>query len=204
MKRLFFFIIFLICFTAISAQQKNEKEKILNDINNDNEAINFIYNNPNQNAIYGFFDLQKDTNIIAKICYSKKSGDVFYYLDTLYKILEKKDKSRYRASYIYLDGYKLSKTQIDSLRNLIIIKYKNGESFKKLAEAYNMDGNPNGGDLGWFEAGKMHTMFESAVVNHNIDEVFTIDINGYKWYYVVKKTHSDQKNLSVSYIKISK
>ena len=204
MKCLFSFIIFLIYFTAISAQQKNEKEKILTNINTDNEAINFIYNNPNQNAIYGFFDLQKDTNSIAKICFSKKSGDMFYYSDTLYKILEIKDKSKYRASYIYLDGYKLSKMQIDSLRNLIISKYKKGESFKKLSEAYNMDGNPNGGDLGWFEAGKMHLMFESAVISHNVDEVFTLDINEYKWYYVIKKTHSDQKNLSISYIKISK
>lgn len=96
-----------------------------------------------------------------------------------------------RVSYIYLDGSKLTINDINKKREQIVKLYKKGKSFQDLVKIYNMDGNSNKGDLGWFNEGVMHKTFEDAIKNHKKDDLFEVDIPGNKWYYVVLKTYND-------------
>jgi parvulin-like peptidyl-prolyl isomerase len=204
MNRLLFFFTLIFCFTTISSQQEISKksEKALSKINSFMDALSYVGEHPKQKSIIQVFVENRDSSEIAKKCYSKKVGDIFLYRDTAYKIIETNDMSQYRASYIYLDGYQYSKSKVDSLRKVIINKYNQGVLFKQLVEDYNMDGNSTGGDLGWFQAGKMHKLFEEAVKTHKLEEIFTLDIEEYKWYYVAKKTHPNQIRMHVTCIKI--
>ena len=119
-----------------------------------------------------------------------------------YKLIEKAQESEFRASYIYLNGSELSKKQIDSLRPLIIEKYKSGVSFGELVEKYNMDGNSKKGDLGWFKTATMVPEFENAVRKHKKGDVFLVNVDSRKWYYVVLKTYTDRINNKLTLIKI--
>lgn len=120
----------------------------------------------------------------------------------IYKLLEKNMQSEYRASYIYLDGSELSIKQIDSLRPMIIEKYKAGIAFSELVAAYNMDGNSNKGDLGWFKQGAMVPEFESAVRDQKVNEIFTVDVPYKNWYYVALKTHENRKKEYWTFVKV--
>lgn len=96
----------------------------------------------------------------------------------------------------------INRREIDSLRPLIIKKYKAGTSFENLVEKYNMDGNSKKGDLGWFKTKKMVPEFESAVRNHKKGDIFFVDVNAPKWHYVVLKTFDDRERISYNFIKI--
>jgi parvulin-like peptidyl-prolyl isomerase len=68
-----------------------------------------------------------------------------------FKTLETTQIRSYRVQYIFLDNRKLTIEQIDSLRDVIMRRTKNGEPFDRLAKEYSMDGNAKkGGDLGNF------------------------------------------------------
>ena len=126
----------------------------------------------------------------------EKDGTYVYYF---FKVEEFEE---YRASYIYLDGTKLSKSEIDSIRPIIIKDFKDGISFEKLNKKYNMDPNPNNGDLGWFQGGQMMLNFEKAVREHKLNEIFTVDIPEKNWYYVTLKTFNNRTNEKRTYLKI--
>jgi len=132
----------------------------------------------------------------------KKELETFI-LDTfIYKVVEKKKKLLMRASYIYLDGSKLSIAYIDSTRNVILAKYKNGVSFEKLFSEYNMDENANGGDLGYFEQNVTATEFEAAVLSHKNGDIFKVNVSDRDWYYIVKKTHKNIRSWVMRILKI--
>lgn len=120
----------------------------------------------------------------------------------VYKLIEKNMLPEYRASYIYLDGTKLSTKQIDSLRPLIIEKFKSGTAFSELVAAYNMDGNSNNGDLGWFKRGAMVPEFENAVRDHGLNEIFTVDVPYKNWHYVALKTHKNREKEYWIFVKV--
>ncbi len=120
----------------------------------------------------------------------------------VYKLIEKSMLPEYRASYIYLDGTKLSAQQIDSLRPLIINKFKSGTAFSELVDKYNMDGNADKGDLGWFKQGSMMPEFESAVRDQTINEIFTVDVPERNWHYVALKTHENREKEYWTFVKV--
>lgn len=170
--------------TSVSSQ--NFKE-----INSLEEAENFVKLNPK-----------------AEITTLEVSRDSLDYYK--YRFLEKDiiDKDRIvktesilsmRVSYIYLDGSKLNINEINKKRQEIIKLYKKDKSFGELVAKYNMDGNINNGDLGWFNEGVMHKTFEYAVKNHKKNDLFVVDIPENKWYYVVLKTYDDYRK-SIFYI----
>jgi hypothetical protein len=107
------------------------------------------------------------------------------------KVLEVDNEEVCKVKYIYLNGKKYSKSEIDSLRALIMNRYSNGEDFETLVKEYTMDSNPTG-DLGWFYKGMMVDKFDSAVRNRAKGEIFTIDIEDNSWYYVVLKNHDNK------------
>ncbi len=132
-----------------------------------------------------------------------KIDDENYY----YKYINSSKETEFRVSYIYLNGSELTKKEVDSIRPIIIRKYKSGVSFADLVSDYNMDGNSNKGDLGWFKKGKMVSDFEKAVIEHKKSDIFIVDVDNsdnhwHPWYYVVLKTHNDRISEVQTYIRI--
>ena len=136
--------------------------------------------------------------VLSKIIQTRNQQETI-----LYKLLSKDSIKRFRVSYIYLDGKKLSKPAIDSLRTEIIRRYNAGTPFAELARQYSMDGNSkNGGDLGWFEENIMVPKFEQAVKNHVQGDIFIVDIPITDWYYVVYKSYPDSKILQYKILQV--
>ena len=148
----------------------------------------FVYGQPELHHL----NSQHDTSIIDRQLYKLKTGDSVKIQNATYKIIEDTLKYKFRVSYIYLDGSRMPAPVIDSIRSLILKRYRTGESFEKLADEYNMDPNPRHGDTGFFEAGVMVKEFEDTVRRHVAGDIFIVDIPVNQWYYVVKKTFADQ------------
>ncbi|MFD2823696.1 peptidylprolyl isomerase [Lacinutrix iliipiscaria] len=122
-----------------------------------------------------------------------------------YKVIEKSTVTNHRVSYIFFDGLKMTVSEINALRDKILVKYKEGTPFSMLASQYSMDNNASrGGDLGWFEAGLTHPTFESEITNpqYSVGDVFTIDIVQKQWYYIVLKTHEPKEIREIKVLKI--
>ncbi|MDX1277544.1 peptidylprolyl isomerase [Oceanihabitans sediminis] len=122
-----------------------------------------------------------------------------------YKVVEKNTTTKYRVSYIFFDGLKMTVSQINKLRDKILIKYKQGVPFSRLAKQYSMDNNANrGGDLGWFESGLTHPTFEAEITNssYSVGDVFPVDIVQNQWYYIVLKTHEPKEIKEIKVLKI--
>ena len=119
-----------------------------------------------------------------------------------YQLLKEETKKEFRASYIFLDGSKLTLNKIKSLQELIIEKYQSGTPFTDLVAEYNMDGNSNKGDLGWFGEGMMAKEFEMEVKAHKKDDIFTVDVVSDNWYYVTLKTYDDRISKYLTLVKV--
>lgn len=156
------------------------------------EAEQFVRDHPPLQASLRVLRPYLDTAATEQQLYRLAVGDVRAIGQQTYKIIADTITYAFRASYIYLDGSQLSTATIDSLRRLILRRYSAGTAFEQLADTYNMDGNKNHGDLGFFPAGRMVAPFEQAVRSHACGEVFTVDVPDNQWYYVVKKTAPDQ------------
>jgi parvulin-like peptidyl-prolyl isomerase len=183
---------------AASAQSIHKQ---LKKIKTPEEARAFVKANPSLDAELLAVIYDKDTTGLGKILLKKKVAEVFTKDNYTYKIIESTTTLSFRASYIYLDGNKLSMQAIDSLRSVILRKYENGTSFQVLVQQYTMDRNPTG-DLGWFTSGMMVKDFENAVRAHKLNDIFTIDIPANKWYYVTLKTHEDQTLRRIKVLKV--
>ncbi|MFK7772072.1 MAG: peptidylprolyl isomerase [Saprospiraceae bacterium] len=117
------------------------------------------------------------------------------------KIISIEEEELCKAKYIYLDGSKYSKPEIDSLRTKIIQQYQEGENFETLVNKYTMDGSPNG-DLPWFYKGMMVDEFYQGVRDKSKGEIFTIDVEGNNWFYVVLKNEDNKIEKAVNAIRI--
>lgn len=112
-------------------------------------------------------------------------------INVLFKVLKRRKVEICKVQYIYFDGSKMGKNEIDSIRTKILNLYETGTDFTKLANEYTMDGNPTG-DLQWFYNGIMVKEFEDAAMPRKKGEIFTVDVESRKWYYVVLKTHNNK------------
>ncbi len=186
-------------FYLLSNGQVNEGS--LSTVNTISQAEDFTKANPKSAGHIFTIESSKDTSEILLPLYFKRPGFSFRIANMFYKILSVDSTLSFRVSYIYLNGEKLSKDEIDSLRQEIITKYKNGTSFIELAMQYNMDGNVTG-DTGWFTENMMVKEFESAVRKHVKNDIFTVDTPGQNWYHVVLKTWDDTFIKKLTLIKI--
>lgn len=153
-----------------------------------------------------------DTTVLDLELLSTSKGDLIDFdsddkrTHFFFKTLVTTHVNSFRVKYIYLDNRRLTTQQIDSLRGIIFKRLDNGESFDKLAREYSMDANSSkGGDMGWFEEGRMHSEFELNIKKRKVNEVYTVDIPSNKWYYVVKNSYRPRidKKISVLYIEIN-
>lgn len=200
------FLVLIFTFNSISSQ--NKIEEVLDSITNIENAETFLKNKKNRKNKIITFNEEKHKTKLSKSLLKLNEGGTKVVKNEIekvhYKILEKNEIVYYRVSYIFLDGTQIPISKIEKLREVILSKHNLGISFKDLARQYSMDGNSNrGGDLGWFTYGEMMPEFEQQVMNnsHNVGDVFMVDVESNKWYYVVKKTH-DKK--SISEIKVLK
>lgn len=142
----------------------------------------------------------KDSSLIDKRLLRQNQGDIFSVGYVTYKVLESKESVKYRASYIYLDGSVLSPSELDSLRKVIVDKLKAGGDWDKLSDQYTMDGNTTHGDTGWFFGElQMPKEFQDAVKEHNLGDIFFVDVSDRNWHYIVRKTYNDddQKDATI-------
>ncbi|MCA0132627.1 peptidylprolyl isomerase [Winogradskyella alexanderae] len=204
MKQLF--IAFL--FVPIVLYGQNKYEIKLDSIVSPEDAKSFIKDNKELKGKVIVFNKEKHKTLLAddlfKLSRGGKKVVKSEYNNTYYKIVDKKAIPHNRVSYIFLDGNKMSFGEIISKRQNIIRLYKNGYRFEDLAKRYSMDRNASrGGDLGWFEDGKMHQKFEKAVKSHNTDDIFTVDIENKKWHYVILKTHEPKNIEEITVLRIT-
>lgn len=176
MSKYLLLVLNFFCLTVVSSQNFRQ-------INSLEEAENFIKSNPK--AEITTLEISSDSLDYYKNRFLQKD------LVDQDRIVKTEPIVSMRVSYIYLDGNKLAVNEINKKREEIIKLYKKGKSFGELVAVYNMDGNSNKGDLGWFNEGVMHKTFEDAVKNHKKNDLFKVDIPENKWYYVVLKTYDD-------------
>jgi len=175
----------------LNAQTKDEAKKVLETVKNLNEIKVIKKKHPDW-LIFKDKTYYSDSLNFPEVVHAYV-GDIVPKIlagnnQYLVKILAVKNLELSRVSYIYLDGRNLSKQKIDSIRHLIIKKYKNGEDFVKLVQQFSMDSNETG-DTGWFSKGVMIKEFENAVWSHQKNDIFTVDFPKKSWYHVVLKTH---------------
>lgn len=162
-------------------------------INTMDQAQQFITANPQLKPALLNLSVGKDTTLIDKRLLRQKKGDVFSVGYVTYKVLEAKDTVDYRARYIFLDGGEYSKSQIDSLKKVILAKAQAGTPFEELSDQYTMDGNKTRGDTDWFFGEYMFPKeFQDAVATRKLGEIFFVDVSDKNWHYIVKKTHNDR------------
>ena len=142
------------------------------------------------------FNREKHNTRMADRIFSMRVGAKRSFDDapqkTYYKVIEKYTIPYYRVSVVYLDGNKMDKAEINSLRSKVVRMYNEGFKFQDLARQYSMDNSAKqGGDLGWFTEGELHPEFERQVIegNYRSDDIFMIDIPETNSYYVALMTY---------------
>ena len=180
----------LVTSSAIGQETVYEKFQKINTMQ---QAQAYIDANPQLKPAILYLTAGKDTALIDKRLLRQKKGDVFSVGYVTYKILDAKDTTDFRASYIFLDGSTLSKSEIDSLKKVIVQKLNEGVAFEKLSDQYTMDGNTTKGDTDWFFGEyNFPKEFQDAVERHKKGEVFYVDVSEKQWHYIVKKTYHDR------------
>ena len=159
-------------------------------INTMDQAQQFITANPQLKPALLNLSVGKDTTLIDKRLLRQKKGDVFSVGYVTYKVLEAKDTVDYRARYIFLDGGEYSKSQIDSLKKVILAKAQAGTPFEELSDQYTMDGNKTRGDTDWFFGEYMFPKeFQDAVATRKLGEIFFVDVSDKNWPEILKFAH---------------
>ena len=157
------------------------------------QAEEYIKSNPDLKPAIMEVSYGRDSGLLEKRLLRQKQGDVFSVGYVTYKVMEVKESTLLRAAYIFLDGGSLSKSEIDSLKKLIVSRHQAGEDWGKLSDEFTMDGNKTRGDTDWFYGEfSFPKEFQDAVQKHKLGEIFYVDVPEKQWHYIVKKTHDDQ------------
>jgi parvulin-like peptidyl-prolyl isomerase len=200
-----FIILISVLVSSISAAQTKATKIIeeLTNITNQEQAFDYLKKKNLLGDIYRCTSL--DSTRIDVDLLSANLSNVIEYRNTggetthIFKVLETDSAFAYKVNYIYFDNSKINLKRIDSLRDLITNKLKQGISFESLAQKYSMDGNgKNGGALDWFTEDVMMAPFVDAIKTHETGAVFKVNIPEKKWYYVVLNSHKPLKIVKVT------
>ena len=191
-------VLFLLISAPILAQQTvTEKFQKITTVQ---QAQQYIDANPELKPALLKLSVGKDSGLVEKRLLRQKKGDIINIGYVTYKVIEATESVAYRANYIFLDGGSLSKSEIDSLKKVIVQKANAGASFAQLSDQYTMDGNKTHGDTDWFFGEySFPKEFQDAVAQHKTGEIFFVDVSEKQWHYIVKKTHDDdlKKDITV-------
>ncbi|WEK36071.1 MAG: peptidylprolyl isomerase [Candidatus Pseudobacter hemicellulosilyticus] len=196
-----FAALFLLLSAPVFAQQQTVFEKF-QKINTLPQAQQFIDANPDLKPTLLKLSVGKDSSLIDKRLLRQKQGDVFSVGYVTYKVLESQESTKYRAQYIFLDGGSLERSEIDSLKKLIVNKATSGTAFDQLSDQYTMDGNTTRGDTDWFFGELMMPKeFQEAVAKQKLGDIFFVDVPEKQWHYIVKKTYDDQVKKDITVLR---
>jgi hypothetical protein len=206
-------ILLLFCETALLCQVKVQRIKTeLEKVKSTDDATRFITTHQHMFCELKTIDPRKDSTSLSQQIFRHKIGDIVSEtsretgITHMFKILAFDEIESFRVSYIFLDNERMGMQKVDSLRTLILARLREGDHFEALALKYSMDSNgKKGGDLGWFDSGMMVKEFENAVREHQVGDIFKVDINSEQWYYIVKKTFAPKmiQEATVLYIEIT-
>jgi parvulin-like peptidyl-prolyl isomerase len=185
-------IVLFVLFAAPVFAQQTVTEKF-QKITTLEQAQQFIAANPDLKPAIMDVSYGKDSGLLEKRLLRQNKGDVFSVGYVTYKVIDVKASTSLRAAYIFLDGGSLTKSEIDSLKKIIVQRASAGEDWGKLSDQYTMDGNKTRGDTDWFYGEfSFPKEFQDAVQAHKQGEIFFVDVPEKQWHYIVKKTHNDQ------------
>lgn len=198
-KTIISFFLFFSVFASFSQTDVKQLKKDLALVTDIETAKQFRKDHPELKTKIYTYNEEKHNNSLSKKLFNKGIGATLQTEEqsasTLYKIIDITPTLHYRASYIYLDGKKLKKPAIDSLRKVIMTKMEKGTKFSYLAGTYSMDRNARtGGDLGWFTEKKMFPEFVTSLKENKANSIYDLDFPDTKRYYTIKKTY-DQKEI---------
>lgn len=190
MKNIFAVLCLLLSTNLFAQLTVNEQFQKITTIQ---QAEQYIAANPELKPALLTLSAGKDTMLIDKRLLRQNEGDIFSVGYVTYKVLQSKDTVNYRAQYIFLDGASYTKSEIDSLKKLIVQKANQGVSFETLSDQYTMDGNTTRGDTDWFFGEYMMPKeFQDAVQKNKTGDIFFLDVSDKNWHYIIKKTHDDR------------
>lgn len=198
----------LLCVATVSAQK--EFEKSLDSIQTLDDVTIFLKKNKTAKGKVIVFNREKHNTRMADGIFKMRVGAKRTFGDapqkTYYKVIEKYKIPYYRVSVVYLDGNKMSKSEINAMRSKVTSKYQEGFMFQDLAKQYSMDLTAKqGGDLGWFTEGDLHPEFERQVIegNYRADDIFNIDVPETNSYYVALMTYDKRLIEEAKVLKIT-
>ena len=202
-------ITYLVITFSLTIFAQNSLETELDSITTFEKAKAFIDTHDFKKNKFIVFNEEKHKTTLAKELFNMSMGGTKSfendYEKTVYKILDKTETTNYRASYIFIDGSKIAKSDIEPLRKTIIRKYQDGASFNFLAKQYSMDRNANrGGDTGWFTENFSDPDLEDIIVNnsYNANDIFTAEVPSKNKYYVILKTYEPKSIAEIKVLKI--
>ncbi|MBO6606371.1 peptidylprolyl isomerase [Psychroserpens sp.] len=201
-------ILLLFCVSIATAQK--DFEKSLDSVQTLDDVTIFLKKNKTAKGKVIVFNREKHNTRMADRIFSMRVGAKRTFGDapqkTYYKVIEKYAIPYYRVSVVYLDGNKISKSEINAIRSKVISKYNEGYMFKDLARQYSMDNSAKqGGDIGWFTEGDLHPEFERQIIdgNYRADDIFTIDVPETNSFYVALMTYDKRLIEEAKVLKIT-
>ena len=205
MQKIFTFLLFVpfLCFSQYSLEQQLDSIATIED------AKTFAKTNKRANKSKIFtFNKEKHKTTLADDLFKLSKGEQKVvktdFKKTHYKIIDKSEIWHQRVSYIYFDGNKMPLEDINTKRYKLISQYNDGYKFEGLAKMHSMDaGAKKGGDLGWFTESEMPISFENAVKSHNVGDVFTLDFDKQKSYYIILKTFESKRIEEITILKFT-
>lgn len=195
--------ILLLLLTSFATYSQEITQRLIY-INTIEDANKFAQENPDFYIEFVSWTPEIENEEAAQEMADSKIGEIFADDEFAYKIFEITNIPAFRASYIYLDGSKLSLKEINKLRSKILEEYARQKDFTSLFRKYNMDGRQTDGDLGWFITGTMVPEFEDAVKTHKENDIFKVDVPSRKWYYIVLKSFDNIEIKRFTLLKINK
>ncbi|MDO6759294.1 peptidylprolyl isomerase [Tamlana sp. 2_MG-2023] len=201
-------LLFFITISSFHAQTSVKKE--LKNIENPEQADEYLKSKKSKKNKLITFNEEKHKTELATKLFKKNVGSTEVvdreYEKIYYKIMSKTSNTYNRVSYIYLNGAKYDLSEINSVRAKIMANYKDGAPFEFLVKQYSMDARAEkGGDTGWFTKGKLDTALEQSFTgnNHELNELYTVDLPETNRYYVVLKTHEPKEISELQVLKVT-
>ena len=206
MKYYFTLLIFIpfLCFS------QTKLEASIDSISTKEEAKTFLksHKNETKGKLITFNKEKHKTKLATELFELSKGGKKVIKSEngkTIYKLIDKKNASHYKASIMLFDSKKTTIAEINSLRSFILKGIQNKEhKFENLARVYSAHPTAKtGGDLGWIKKGTFSKRFEKAIADKRVGQVFSFDEHREKKHYVIMKTQENQDIEEIIVLKIT-
>jgi hypothetical protein len=204
------YIFLLLVFVPLIHSSQTILEKQLDSVTTAEEAMKFLKTNkPEDGKVITFNKEKHKTDLTTSLFKYRLGGKKIVRSGnkrTVYKILDKSTPDFCKFDIILLDGSKTSGQQAKVIRDKVLLQYKEGYKFKDLVKNHS-DGPTakTGGDTGWIKLGDISEAFDEVAFNENhaINDVFTVDDEKNKKYYIVMKTQDKTPIEEITVVKFT-